>query len=62
VNTVITQLQNQPQHLVHLLGALEKIKQRKQVRFERCHLLLGQSTEQQGGEKAVDGASTQQSS
>jgi hypothetical protein len=47
---------------VHLLGALEKIKQRKQVRFERCHQLLGQSIEQQGGEKAEDGASTQQSS
>jgi hypothetical protein len=52
VNTVTTQLQNQLRHLMHLLGALEKIKQRKQVRFEKHHQLLGRSIEQPGGEKA----------
>jgi hypothetical protein len=59
LNTVTTQLQNQQQHLMHLLGVLEKIKQRMQVRFERCHLLLGRSTEQQGGEKAEGVVATQ---
>jgi hypothetical protein len=62
LNTAITQLQNLLLHLMHLLVALEKTKQRKQVRFEKCHQLLVQSNEQQGGEKAEDGASTQQSS
>jgi hypothetical protein len=62
VNTATTQPQNQLQHLMHLLGVRVKIKQRKQEHFERCHQLLGQSNEQQGGAKAEDGAATQQSS
>jgi hypothetical protein len=58
----ITQLRSQLQHLVRLLGVLVKIKQMMQVRFERCHLLLGRSTEQQAAEKAEGGASAQRSS
>jgi hypothetical protein len=35
------------------LGVLEKTKQRMQERFGIHHRLLGQSSEQQEGEKAV---------
>jgi hypothetical protein len=39
-----------------------KIKQKKQVRFEKHHQLLVPSNEQQAVEKVEDGAVTQQSS
>jgi hypothetical protein len=47
---------------MHWLGVQVKTKQMKQEHFGRCHQLLVQSSEQQGVEKAEDGASTQQSS
>jgi hypothetical protein len=53
LSTALKQPQNQSLHLMHLLAALEKTKQRMQARFERRHRLLGQSSEQQEGEKAV---------
>jgi hypothetical protein len=47
---------------MHLLGALEKTKQMMQVRFEKHHRLLGQSSEQPEGEIAVGVEVTQRNS
>jgi hypothetical protein len=51
LNTAITQLQSQLQHLMHLLDVQVKIKQRMQGRFEIRRQWPGRSTEQQGDEK-----------
>jgi hypothetical protein len=47
---------------MHLLGVLEKTKQRMQVRFERLHRSSDLSSAPQAAVKAVDVESTQQSS
>jgi hypothetical protein len=47
---------------MHLPGALVKIKQRMQVRFEKHHRLLGQSSERPEGEIAVGVEVTQRNS
>jgi hypothetical protein len=59
LNTAVTQLQIQLPHLTHQLVVLERIKQKKQVRFEKHHQLLGPSNEQQAVEKVEGGAATQ---
>jgi hypothetical protein len=62
LNMATTQLQNQLLRLMHRPVVPGKIKQKKQVRFEKHHQLLVPSNEQQAVEKVEDGAVTQQSS
>jgi hypothetical protein len=47
---------------MHWLVVQGKIKQKRQVRFEKHHQLLGPSNEQQAVGKVESGAATQQSS